>query len=32
VRVIERRALPPLRLFSLIRFGRDAAAATAAAG
>jgi phosphatidylethanolamine/phosphatidyl-N-methylethanolamine N-methyltransferase len=32
VRVIERRALPPFRLFSLIRFGRDAAAATAAAG
>src|ERR1700730_18670069 len=32
VRVIERRALPPFGLFSLIRFGRDTAVATAAAG
>jgi phosphatidylethanolamine/phosphatidyl-N-methylethanolamine N-methyltransferase len=33
VQVVERRALPPLGLFSLIRFGRgEAAAAMAAAG
>jgi phosphatidylethanolamine/phosphatidyl-N-methylethanolamine N-methyltransferase len=32
VRVIERRALPPFGLFSLIRFGRDTATTAAAAG
>jgi phosphatidylethanolamine/phosphatidyl-N-methylethanolamine N-methyltransferase len=33
VHVVERRALPPLGLFSLIRFGRgEAAAAMVAAG